>query len=164
MVTVRRKVSRKRPPPGAIVLGFHFAGRASRYPPFKLIPPAGEWWKLTDRNGYGKLKRIRCCRYGLHASKHPADAYTFARQGDDLCLVEVRYVKDVRSNKFAGRWRRILCRMPRPQFDRLNMQARRDARGSTTTWADNVRNYRKLLRRYVIAEFAKARKGHTGRR
>src|SRR3990167_10443381 len=82
------------------IIAWHFVGAKLRGG--RDIPRDGEW--LNHKGP------ISMCKKGLHASRHPFDALTYA-PGAMLCRVECRNDVKEQSDKLVCRDRRILCRV-----------------------------------------------------
>ena len=79
-------------------LAYHFTGDTLR--DGSPIPPIGEW---LEHEGDVKL-----CESGLHFSRHPFDALTYA-PGSLLHLVEVDYIEEEDTDKGVCRGRKIVA-------------------------------------------------------
>lgn len=106
------------------IVGFHFVSDTLQYTLGK-VPRDGVWLKLR-----GKTKKIRACRYGLHASRKVCDASDWApRSSVSLCLVIVRGDLSRRIDKFAGRERMIVARVSLVDLIERMRAAGMDVRG-----------------------------------
>ena len=81
-------------------IGYHFVGDTLR--DGRPVPPDGEWLVHDGP--------VTICITGLHASKHPFDALTYAR-GATLCLVECEGIVDEHDDKIVCRRRKIVSRI-----------------------------------------------------
>ena len=81
-------------------IGYHFVGATLR--DGRPVPPDREW---LVHEGDATL-----CESGLHASRHPSDALSYA-PGATLCLVECEEIVSEQDDKFVCRRRRILARI-----------------------------------------------------
>ncbi len=79
---------------------YHFVGEKLR--DGRPIPPDGEWLEYK-----GKLEM---CHSGLHASRHPFDALTYAH-GNTICLVEVDGEIIEQEDKLVASRRKIIKRI-----------------------------------------------------
>ena len=82
-----------------VITAYHFVGAALR--DGRAIPPDGEW--LTHDGP------VIMCWSGLHASRDPFDALTYA-PGETLCIVECEDVVREDVDKLVCRRRRIIKR------------------------------------------------------
>ena len=82
------------------VRAYHFCGDKLR--DGRPIPPVGEWLVHDGP--------VVICESGLHASKHPWDALTYA-PGATLCLVECKDIVTEHDDKFVCRRRKIVARI-----------------------------------------------------
>lgn len=82
-----------------MIRAYHFVG--DRLRDGRPVPPDGEW---LIHDGPAVM-----CEAGLHASRHPFDALTYA-PGNVLCLVECDDVVDEEEDKLVCRRRRIVAR------------------------------------------------------
>ena len=83
-----------------MIRAYHFVGDALR--DGSAIPPDGEWLTFDGR--------VKICKSGLHAGRHPFDALQYA-PGETLCLVECADIVDEQSDKLVCRRRRIVARI-----------------------------------------------------
>ena len=81
-------------------IGYHFVGATLR--DGRPVPPDREW---LVHEGDATL-----CESGLHASRHPSDALSYA-PGATLCLVECEEIVSEQDDKFVCRRRRIVARI-----------------------------------------------------
>jgi len=88
-----------------MTIGYHFCGDKLR--DGRPIPADGEWLVHDGP--------VTICETGLHASKHPWEALTYA-PGATLCLVECEDIVDEHDDKFVCRRRKIIAR-----FDATDM-------------------------------------------
>jgi hypothetical protein len=82
-----------------MITAYHFVGATLR--DGRAIPPDGEWL-IHDGP-------VVMCEFGLHASRDPFDALTYA-PGETLCMVECEDVVSEDSDKLVCRRRRIVKR------------------------------------------------------
>jgi len=81
-------------------IGYHFVGATLR--DGRPVPPDREW---LVHEGDATL-----CESGLHASRHPSDALSYA-PGATLCLVECEEIVTEHDDKLVCRRRRIVARI-----------------------------------------------------
>ena len=96
------------------------------------VPPDGEW---LVHDGPAVM-----CQSGLHASRHPFDALTYA-PGNVLCLVECKDIVTKHDDKLVCRRRRIVARFDAESM--LRQFARQCALDVLHLWdaPDIVRQY-----------------------
>jgi hypothetical protein len=82
-------------------LAYHFVADTLRNG--EPIPPDNEWLKVDADS-------LIMCEYGLHASKHPYDALSYA-PGFTLCRVELDGTIIRQNNKLCASERRIIARI-----------------------------------------------------
>src|SRR5690606_5040072 len=114
----------------APVLAYHFVGDTLR--DGRPVPADGEW---LEHDGL-----IAICASGLHASRRPWHALTYA-PGPVLCLVEVEGIAAAQDDKLVARRRRIVRRVDLTAD--LHAFARQCARDVLHLWdaPDVVRRY-----------------------
>jgi len=88
-----------------VIRAYHFVGATLR--DGSPIPPDGEWLEFAGE--------CVMCTSGLHWSRHPFDALTYA-PGATLCLVDVDEIIAEQNDKGLSRRRRIVAR-----FDATDM-------------------------------------------
>ena len=88
-----------------MIRAYHFVGDKLR--DGRPVPPVGEWLVHDGP--------VRMCESGLHASRHPFDALTYA-PGPILCLVDCDEIGAEDGDKLVCRRRRIVAR-----FDATDM-------------------------------------------
>ena len=106
------------------VLAWHFVGATLR--DGRPIPQDGEWL-IHDGS-------LEMCVSGLHASRHPFDALSYA-PGAVLCRVECAGEIQEQSDKLVCRTRRIIARMDATEL--LYYFARMQALSVIHVWANN---------------------------
>src|SRR5574343_1369000 len=82
-----------------MIRAYHFVGDNLR--DGRPVPPDGEWLVHDGP--------VRMCESGLHASRHPLDALTYA-PGVILCLVDCDDIKAEDGDKLVCRLRLIVAR------------------------------------------------------
>jgi len=87
-------------PGGAVMVAYHFVGATLR--DGRPVPPDGEWLVHDGP--------VVMCESGLHASRRPFDALSYA-PGPVLCEVEVEDIVGEESDKLVARRRRIVRRL-----------------------------------------------------
>lgn len=120
------------------VRGYHFVGTHLRYDAATATPADGVWLRLPPG-----AKRPRCCRSGFHASRQATQAAQYRPPGTVwLCYVEVQHVTDNRTgDKFTGRARKIIARMPIADYDRIDAETR--------TWTEANKRVRAAFRKIM---------------
>ena len=82
-----------------MIRAYHFVGDKLRDE--RPVPPDGEWLVHDGP--------VKMCESGLHASRHPFDALTYA-PGPILCLVDCDEIDAEENDKLVCRRRRIVAR------------------------------------------------------
>ncbi len=82
-----------------MIRAYHFVG--DKLSDGRPVPPDGEWLVHDGP--------VRMCESGLHASRHPLDAFTYA-PGVIICLVDCDDIKAEDGDKLVCRRRLIVAR------------------------------------------------------
>jgi hypothetical protein len=145
-------------------LGWHFLRNGTLGYGDGRKPRAGQWLRANDR------MPIILATNGMHAAKHPLDAYLsapfcFAPAWDEekyeLCRVQVRgELRGYEIGRFAGRERRIISRIDaKPILKRLFRRMEQDVAMGWHKQPDELRRRaRTWFNRLVRAEFKRQNK------
>jgi len=110
------------------MIGYHFVGKTLRD------------GRPVPRNGVTLKHKgpLRICESGLHFSKRIIDALKYAPPDwTHCCKVECSGVGERQKDKAVCRRRRIVKRVTRARFERIEAPARADyERARTAAWAD----------------------------
>jgi hypothetical protein len=112
------------------MIAYHFVGKTLR--DGRPIPEYGVWLEVRGE--------LQMCSWGLHASKHVADALKYA-PGATLCLVELGGLILEGDDKVCAERRRIIARFDATEL--LRADARASALSVIHLWSapDIVRRY-----------------------
>jgi hypothetical protein len=114
-----------------MIRAYHFVGETLR--DGSPIPKDGEWLRYKGK--------VKMCESGLHASRHVANALTYA-PGATLCLVDMSRDIIEEDDKLVARCRRIVARFDATEL--LYADARANALGVAHLW-----NMPVIVRQYL---------------